>query len=586
LKDDNQNTFGVFCLHSAEPDAFTPDETRLFEELAVDLAFGIMVLRHRSEREQAEQKSKQLAAIVRSSDDAIIGKTTEGIITSWNRGAEKIYGYTESEMVGQPITRLIPPAHPNDVPQILAKLKAGIYIEHYETVRCRKDGRLVDVSLAVSPIRDADGRVVAASTIARDVTERKEAEAALKESEKRYRIVADNTYDWEFWLSPDRQFLYSSPSCRQVTGHATEEFVRDPDLLYRIIHPEDREHFMRHDQQVVAGKVPGEAEFRILLGDKGVRHIHHVCQPVFDDEGQYLGKRGSNRDITERKEAEEALRRAHEELEMRVEERTRQLKKANERLEVEVMERRRAEADLSLRSQELARSNADLEQFAYVASHDLQEPLRMVASYLQLLEKRYMDKLDQDANEFIEFAVDGAKRMQVLITDLLVYSRIGTQGRPFRPVNCEEALERAMRNLQLAVKESGAHITHDPLPSVWGDDMQLTQLFQNLIGNAIKFRGDAPPRICIGAEPEGDFFRFSIKDNGIGIEPHHLERIFMVFQRLHSRSAYAGTGIGLAICKKIVERHGGEIRVASEPGQGTTFYFSIPMKGDQHEHCK
>jgi len=259
----------------------------------------------------------------------------------------------------------------------------------------------------------------------------------------------------------------------------------------------------------------------------------------------------------------------------------RDLTQQNERLEAEIVERKRVEADLSLRSQELARSNADLEQFAYVASHDLQEPLRMVASYLQLLEKRYWDKLDADANDFIGFAVDGARRMQMLISDLLAYSRIGTRNQPFQPINCEQVLEKAMINLHIAIQESGAHITHSPLPSVWGDATQLTQLFQNLIGNAIKFRSDRPPEICICAEPDEDCWRFSIQDNGLGIEPQYFTRIFMIFQRLHSRGAYPGTGIGLAICKKIVERHGGAIRLESEPGQGTTFYFMIPKKGDQ-----
>jgi signal transduction histidine kinase len=302
---------------------------------------------------------------------------------------------------------------------------------------------------------------------------------------------------------------------------------------------------------------------------------------LFESQEEIIRERTSElrNELAERKKAEEALRRAHEELEMRVIERTSELKKANEHLELEIAERKRAEADLSLRSQELARSNADLEQFAYVASHDLQEPLRMVASYLQLLEKRYWDKLDSDANDFIGFAVDGARRMQVLIADLLAYSRIGTRGQSFRPVNCEQALEKAMINLHIAIQESGAQITHTPLTTVWGDAMQLTQLFQNLIGNAIKFRRDRPPEIYIRAEPEEDAWRFSVRDNGIGIEPQHFERIFMVFQRLHSRSAYPGTGIGLAICKKIVERHGGAIWVESEPGQGATFYFTIPKKG-------
>ena len=276
----------------------------------------------------------------------------------------------------------------------------------------------------------------------------------------------------------------------------------------------------------------------------------------------------------------EGLRKSHDELEMRVQERTGELKQSNEQLELEVAERKRAEIELNLRSQELARSNAELGQFAYVASHDLQEPLRMVVSYLQLVDTRYRERLDADAREFIAFAVDGAKRMQVLINDLLAYSRIGTQGQPFQPTDCEAVLQAALRNLQIAIRESGAQITHDPLPTVRGDATQLVQLFQNLVGNALKFRRDGPPRIHIRAEPGDGLWCLSVQDNGIGIESQYFDRIFVLFQRLHGRSTYSGTGIGLAICKKIAERHGGTIWVESELGKGSTFRFTIPENAE------
>jgi signal transduction histidine kinase len=223
---------------------------------------------------------------------------------------------------------------------------------------------------------------------------------------------------------------------------------------------------------------------------------------------------------------------------------------------------------------ELGRSNADLQQFAYVASHDLQEPLRMVSSYTQLLARRYKGKLDPDADEFIAFAVDGATRMQQLIQDLLAYSRVSTGGRQFKPTSAETALGYALDNLRYVMKESGAVVTHDPLPTVIGDQKQLEQLFQNLLSNAIKFRGQEPPRIHVSARTDANWL-FSIRDNGIGLDPQYGDRIFVIFQRLHNRQEYSGTGIGLAICKKIVERHGGRIWVESEPGKGATFYFTI-----------
>jgi light-regulated signal transduction histidine kinase (bacteriophytochrome) len=228
------------------------------------------------------------------------------------------------------------------------------------------------------------------------------------------------------------------------------------------------------------------------------------------------------------------------------------------------------------RTMELKRSNEDLEQFAYVASHDLQEPLRMINNYLQLLRQRYKDKLDPNADEFIGFALDGSKRMHHLIRDLLTYSRVGTHGKEFAPTDCAAILAAALANLKLAIEDAGAEVTHDPLPRVRGDEVQLTQLFQNLIGNAIKFRGEAKPKIHVGAERNGSEWEFTVRDNGIGIAAQDFDRIFIVFQRLHSKEKYPGTGIGLSVCKKIVERHGGRIWVESKMGKGTTFHFTMP----------
>jgi PAS domain S-box-containing protein len=238
--------------------------------------------------------------------------------------------------------------------------------------------------------------------------------------------------------------------------------------------------------------------------------------------------------------------------------------------------RTKAEARLLLKVQALNRSNEELAQFAYIASHDLQEPLRMVASYTQLLSRRYKGKLDADADTFIAYAVDGANRMQVLIQDLLAYSRVGTKGEELRGTSSEAAFQRALANLHGAIEDGGAAVTHDPLPNVLGDEMQLSQLFQNLIGNAIKYQGAGTPRVHVDAvRNAGNEWVFSVRDNGLGIEPKYFEKIFGMFQRLHKRGEFSGTGIGLAICKKIVERHGGRIWVESEPGQGSTFSFAL-----------
>ena len=362
-----------------------------------------------TERKQAETMRARLAAIVESSDDAIIGTSLDGTITNWNKGAVRLYGYSTAEAVGQPITMLAPPGG-REEPAVPDNETPRATVNHFEAVRMRKDGSQVEVSLTTSPILEADGVITGASTIARDVTARKRAEALARQTE------------------------------------------------------------------------------------------------------------------------------------------------------------------------ELARSNADLEQFAYVASHDLQEPLRMVTGYCDLLQRRYKGKLDADADDFITFAVEGAKRMQELVRGLLAYSRVGPHGQTLELVDAKAAFDRAVANLSLAVQESGGTLTHGPLPAVMADPSQLEHLFQNLIGNALKFKGDEPPRVDVHAVRQADMWHFSVKDNGIGIDQRYTEKVFAIFQRLHGRGKYPGTGLGLAICKKIVERHGGRIWFESQAGHGTTFYFTLPTE--------
>ncbi len=265
----------------------------------------------------------------------------------------------------------------------------------------------------------------------------------------------------------------------------------------------------------------------------------------------------------------------------------RQVVSASRRLEREIEQRKKAEeerkhqeTELAHKTRELAQSNAELQQFAYVASHDLQEPLRMVASYTQLLGKRYQGKLDKDADEFIGYAVDGATRMQRLIRDLLEYSRVGSENKSFEKTDCELVFQQAMHNLSASVRERHAEVTHDPLPIVHASSTHLTQVFQNLIGNALKFQGDTPSKIHVGARAIPDGWEFSIRDNGVGIPADQLGRIFSIFQRLHGQSEYPGTGIGLAICKRIVEKYGGTIRVESELGKGSIFYFTLTTPRD------
>jgi PAS domain S-box-containing protein len=327
-----------------------------------------------------------------------------------------------------------------------------------------------------------------------------------------------------------------------MLGYDPKTFVETNAAWIERLHPDDQAAAAKAYRDYIGGALPEyRVEFRQKTGDGNWKWILSLGKVVeCDSLGKPLRMLGTHTDITERKHAEDELNRTLE---------------------------------------ELKHSNMELEQFAYVASHDLQEPLRGIAGFAQLLQQRYQGQLDSRADEFITHIVAGTQRMQTLIDDLLAYSRIGRR-EAIQSTSAGTALQAALQNLNTAIQEYGATVTDECLPSVRADATQLIQLFQNLVGNAIKFRSEQPPHIHVAVTDAGEFWQFSIQDNGIGIEPQYFERIFQVFQRLHTRREYKGTGIGLAICKKITDRHGGKIWVESKPGQGSTFYFTLP-KADE-----
>lgn len=377
-----------------------------------------------------------------------------------------------------------------------------------------------------------------ATTLEKRVDERT---AELQVSEGKYRSLSENSPDLIMMIDIANKYVYSNPQTNALFGFKEEDAEGKP--YSELFGPVFSEFVKGSLLRVKLNNkiIRGEAEIEVW-GEK--RWLDTQFVPIMDDTGNLALYLLISRDITNNKLAEK------------------QILKLNENLQ---------------------RSNEDLERFAYIASHDLQEPLRMVASYLQLLERRYKPKLDSDAIEFIDYAVDGATRMKTLIQDLLSYSRVSTRGKEFEPVDVQTVIDKVLKDLELAVNENHATITVDPMPTLSIDDIQFHQLILNLVSNAIKFRGDPDPVIHIGAVEKEEEWEFSVKDNGIGIDPQYFDRIFLIFQRLHTRDKYSGTGIGLSVSKRIVERHGGKIRVESSKGNGANFIFTIPKAPSRSE---
>jgi PAS domain S-box-containing protein len=477
-----------------------------------------------TERKRAEEavraSEEKLLGIFDTIPDGVAFTDMTGSILELNEAMVRMYGHSsKKDLIGRNAIDFVAEEYRDTVTLLgLQAIKEGRHINRVEYRLVNEAGEGFDVELYAAPLRDSSGEPIAWVNVSRDVTERKKADQAIRQSEETLRLMFESTSDGIVITNPALTIIEANAAAPRLLGYGGKE-----ELIGKSAIP-----FMSAET---------EADSEL--------HTEFSVSQLRDSAGNTTGFIGICRDITERKRAERKLK--------------------------ETLE-------------ELGRSNQELEQFAYVASHDLQEPLRMVSSYTQLLARRYKGKLEPDADEFIEFAVDGSNRMMAMIQALLTYSRVGTRGKEFELTDCEDVLSKALSNLQVAIEEKGAEVTHDPLPTILGDDTQLLQLFQNLIGNAVKFCDEEHPSVHVSAKEQDEDWLFSFRDNGIGIDPQFKDRIFVIFQRLHGKGEYKGTGIGLAVCKRIVERHGGKIWVESEPGKGATFYFTIPTEREEDDN--
>lgn len=507
--------------------------------IVICLSFGYLARRllhdeaiaARSLFEQKELLDVTFASI----GEGVVATDVDGGITFFNGVAQALTGWRQAEAMGRPVDEILRIERTADDsltenPALIA-MRERRSVEHADDlVLVARDGKRTHVDMNGAPTFDAEGRLVGSVLVVHDVTERRRAE-------ERFRVAVEAAPNAMIMVDADGKMTLVNTQTERLFGYTRDELIGQP--IEKLVPERFRAHHGNYRSVFFANSAARPmGSGRDLFGlrrDGSEFPIEIGLNPIETSEGLFV--LSAIADITERKRAERQLRQ---------------------------------------RTEELARSNRDLEQFAYVASHDLQEPLRAVAGPLQILQRRYQGQLDERADEFIGHAVDGATRMQSLIDDLLRYSRVGRLDDPKQAVPAEQALEIAIKNLAVVIQETGAEVTHEPLPVVQGISTQLALLFQNLIGNAVKFRGnDRSPHVHIAAKATGDEWRFSVADNGIGIAEQYFDRIFVIFQRLHTRREYPGTGLGLALCKRIVEHHGGKIWVESTPGEGATFFFTL-----------
>jgi len=505
------------------------------------------ITRDITEQKAAQDASQFLAAIVESSDDAIIAKDLEGQITSWNQGAERLFGYRADEVLGQPISILIPTERKDEEPGILSRLRRGERIDHYETVRRRKDGSLVEISLTVSPVRTTDGRIIGASKIARDISQRKQAEAALSASEERFRTIADNIAQLAWTADKLGHATWYNRRWYDYTG-TTFEIMKDRGWE-SVQHPDHVERVKAKLESTLQRGEPWEDTFPLRGRDGRHRWYLSRAVPIRDPAGNIRCWFGTNTDISELLETREALAKSHDDLENRVRERTASLEQAI----------------------------AQMEEFSYSVSHDLRGPVRAMSGYAQAVLEDYGKQLDARGRDYLDRIIRGSSRMQRLIHDVLTYSRLARCEIQLQPVALQKLLPDIIQQYPEMQAPRAEISFREPLASVIAHEASLTQAISNLLSNGVKFVAPrTTPKLQIWTQIRNGMTRLWIEDNGIGIQPQHQRRLFGMFERVHQDKTYDGTGIGLAIVRKAVERMGGCVGVESDGLTGSSFWIDLP----------
>lgn len=511
-------------------------------------------------REQVEamlrENQRRYVGLVGAAMDAIISTDAEQRIVLFNNAAETLFRRPAATVMGAPVEHLMPErfraAHREQVRQFAGADTTTRAMGQLGTLwGLRANGEEFPIEASISKVHV--GGQWQFTVILRDITERKEAEERLRESERRFRLMSDAAPVLIWTSGIDKGCTWFNRPWLEFTGRTLAQEVGSGWVVG--VHSDDVEHCLRTYTTAFDRREPFAMEYRLRRHDGEYRWVYDKGVPWAEAGRGFSGYIGSCFDVTERKRAEAAMRQLNQDLERRVAERTAELTHANEAL---------------------LQSNEELRQFAFIASHDLQTPLRSIAGFAQLLQKDYRGRLDAHADELIGHVVDSAKHMYRLIHDLLVYVRVDTRAQSFVPIGIRQVFDDVVGTLASSIHDAGAKVSRGALPVVPGDRGQLTQLLQNLIGNALKYHDGRPPRVQVSAERQGQEWVFSVRDNGIGIAAKHQGRIFEIFRRLHTQEAYPGTGIGLAVCRRIVERHGGRIWVESAPGQGSIFHFTLP----------